>query len=323
MSASRLSLAVSSGDFPLPAGEILVFGATAAHDLSALPTDRVVVEQPFFPDHQALVARGLRVAVQIDQPGAMAVVFVPRAKALARALLARAAELVPDGLIVVDGQKTDGTDSLWKELRKRTEVLGTVTKAHGRLFWFQSLPLANWRAEPGQVDGFVTAPGVFSADGVDPASSLLAANLPAQMKGTLADFGAGWGYLTAQALRHDSIIKAYMIEADHRALDCARQNVADPRAQFLWADATGLTLPEKVDWVVMNPPFHTDRKADPELGQRFINAAAANLKPSGQLLLVANRHLPYENSLSARFAIVRELPGSPGFKLFHASKPRR
>jgi len=38
---------------------------------------------------------------------------------------------------------------------------------------------------------------------------------------------------------------------------------------------------------------------------------------------VANRHLPYENSLSARFAIVRELPGSPGFKLFHASKPRR
>ena len=47
------------------------------------------------------------------------------------------------------------------------------------------------------------------------------------------------------------------------------------------------------------------------------------LKPSGPLFLVANRHLPYEQPLAEAFRKHTELPGSPGFKIFHAEGPQR
>jgi 16S rRNA (guanine1207-N2)-methyltransferase len=73
----------------------------------------------------------------------------------------------------------------------------------------------------------------------------------------------------------------------------------------------------------MNPPFHTSRDGDPELGRAFISAAKRCLKSKGSLYLVANRHLPYETSLEQCFAKVLELPGNNRFKLFHASRPQR
>ena len=56
-----------------------------------------------------------------------------------------------------------------------------------------------------------------------------------------------------------------------------------------------------MDAVVMNPPFHEGRKADPELGQAFIEAAAGMLGAKGKLYMVANRHLPYEETLERLF----------------------
>ena len=74
--------------------------------------------------------------------------------------------------------------------------------------------------------------------------------------------------------------------------------------------------------VVMNPPFHTSRSADPTLGQGFIASAARNLTRNGSLWMVANRHLPYEATLSEVFARVEEVAGDNRFKVFHASRPR-
>jgi 16S rRNA (guanine1207-N2)-methyltransferase len=75
--------------------------------------------------------------------------------------------------------------------------------------------------------------------------------------------------------------------------------------------------------VVMNPPFHTGREGDPELGRAFITAARRCLRPKGTVYMVANRHLPYETTLEQCFAKVLELPGNGRFKLFQASRPKR
>ncbi len=103
-----------------------------------------------------------------------------------------------------------------------------------------------------------------------------------------------------------------LVEADHDALDCARRNLDDPRARFHWADATTWTPETRPDAVVTNPPFHVGRAADPSLGRAFIAAAARILAPSGSLWLVANRHLPYEATLTDHFArIERDRRGRP------------
>jgi 16S rRNA (guanine1207-N2)-methyltransferase len=78
----------------------------------------------------------------------------------------------------------------------------------------------------------------------------------------------------------------------------------------------------RADLVVMNPPFHQGRAAQPALGVAFIQAAAAMLAPSGSLWMVANRHLPYEGALAAAFREVEEVGGTPAFKLFRATGPK-
>ena len=163
-------------------------------------------------------------------------------------------------------------------------------------------------------------PGVFSADGADPGSVLLADAVPAVLSGRVADLGAGWGYLSARVLeRCRDVSEIHLVEAQASALDCARANVADPRARFHWADATAFRPEAPMDAVIMNPPFHSGRAAEPELGRRFIAAAAGMLRPGGHLWMVANRHLPYEAPLRAAFARVEEIGSDPGYKLFQAT----
>ncbi|MFZ5962268.1 class I SAM-dependent methyltransferase [Thalassococcus sp. BH17M4-6] len=326
MATSRLTTLLDNGTPRLPdTGRILLLGPQADTDLSALPRDRCHVVQTFRPDHDALAARGFDCATAPDGPYAAAVVFLPRARELGQSWIAQACTLT-DGPVVVDGQKTDGIESMLKHLRPRVALDGQISKAHGKAFWFGSTDaLADWAGPEtlGIDGGWHTAPGVFSADGVDPASQLLAGSLPRKLGPAVADLGAGWGYLSARMLERDDIQTLHLVEADHTALDCARLNVTDDRARFHWADVPGWEFPERLDAVVMNPPFHTGRKADPALGRAFIAAAARMLKPTGQLWLVANRHLPYETELGERFAQVTEAAGDNRFKVLQAQRPTR
>ncbi|WP_296763450.1 methyltransferase [Sediminimonas sp.] len=331
MSRSRLSLALSDGGLALPAGApVAVFAPRAGMDLTALPRAHCDLITGFRPDADALEAAGwttrLTPRAGVDYGAAVAV--LPRAKARARALIAQAARVVRGGLLVIDGQKTDGIDSILREVRKRGPILGSFSKAHGKTIWLTADAdvFADWAsAGPEPVEGgHVTAPGVFSADGVDPASALLADALPERLGAHVVDAGAGWGYLARRMLVQCSGVERLdLVEADHDALECARLNVQDPRAAFHWADATRWRPDTACDAVVMNPPFHTGRAADADLGRAFIAAAAMMLAPHGQLWMVANRHLPYEAALSARFARTAELSGDARFKVLWAARPYR
>lgn len=247
-------------------------------------------------------------------------VGLPRSKRFAQALIEQAARKATEW-VVVDGQKTDGVDSLYKACRAKVPV-ETLTKAHGRTFWFRPTDVfADWR-DPGPTpgpEGFFTQPGVFSEGKIDPASALLADALP-PIKGEVADLGGGWGYLTRAALDRGAE-HVHLVEVEGRALDCARLALADG-VTFHWADALTWTG-GPVGTVIMNPPFHQGRDGDTDLGKGFIAAAARVLAPRGKLWMVANRHLPYEAALSDHFAHVEERPGSPAFKLFHATRPLR
>lgn len=330
MKQSRLTTLLEETPELLPAsGTVLVLGPRAASDLSALPMDRVRAVQGFRPDHDALAAQGYKVTPEPEgNDHTAALVILPRSRAEGRAMVAEAAARVRPGAPVwIDGQKTDGIDTMLRDLRGRAGVAASLVKAHGRIFAFaggDAAPFADWQAQPlTPAEGFRTMPGVFSAEAVDRGSQLLAAALPAELKGRVADLGAGWGWLSAQVLARPGVKSLDLVEADHLALACARANVTDPRAAFHWADATSFKPERILDVVVMNPPFHQGRAADPALGAGFIAAAARMLSPAGVLWMVANRHLPYEAALSGAFREVAELQGDGGFKLFRASHPQR
>lgn len=327
MTHPRLSLALQGADLLPASGAVLFLGPGAATDLSDLPQEQAVIVQGFRPDHDALAARGWTVVpTRAGATGEFvaAAVFLPRARGAARALVAEAASrVVAGGPVWIDGQKTDGIDSMLKDIRARTAVSAPIAKAHGKIFRFDAGPhFDDWRAaDLHPVPGFVTRPGVFSAEKVDHGSALLAEALPERLPAKVADLGAGWGWLAAQILARPGVEELHLIEADRVAIDCARRNIDDPRARFHWEDATRFRPGTPMDAVVMNPPFHSGRAAEPALGAAFIAAAAAMLAPSGRLWMVANRHLPYEAVLARHFREVAEIGGDGGFKLLMAARP--
>ncbi len=326
MRSARLDLALNSGTFVLPdTGMIAVYRPRIGDDLSALPKSRLAVVTGFLPDHAYFEAQGYSVGQNADGPYAAAIVCLPRAKAQALAMIFQAMQaVVPGGPILIDGQRTDGVDTILKLCRNLGPLAGEVfSKAHGKAFVVMAGPApADWAAAPQHIDGgFQTLPGVFSADGPDRGSALLATALPAELPGRVVDLGAGWGYLSRAILQRRGVKELDLVEAEAAALDCARLNITDPRARFHWADAATFKPACPAQCVVMNPPFHAGRDADPALGVSFLHAAWRMLGPPGVLWLVANRHLPYDRALAPLFRDITEVGGDSAFRLIRASHP--
>jgi 16S rRNA (guanine1207-N2)-methyltransferase len=284
--------------------------------LDPLDRGRTLVVHGARAAYDRFEAEGWQVATEPSGSFDAAVVFLPREKARGRAMIAEAARRTT-GPVVVDGTKTDGVESVLRDLRRRARVGEVISKAHGKIFAVSGGSFGDWAAASVTVGGFTVAPGLFSADGPDPGSVALAAVLP-PLRGAVADLGAGWGYLSSRILASPSVTELHAVESEHEGVACLAENIADSRLAAHWADATRWRPLLPLDAVVTNPPFHEGRRPDPSLGRAFIAAAAAMLGPRGSLWLVANRHLPYEGALRGSFRQVREIEGDSGFKLFHA-----
>lgn len=223
---------------------------------------------------------------------------------------------------------------LYHPFRGAVPLEGHLSKYHGGAFWFRKTEEANafaasvkrWHLSWPLTDRrFATAPGMFSHDRIDAGSRLLAECLPESAKGAAADFGAGWGYLSAMLVERTNGLKTIdLYEADYESLQAAKKNLANlpdaPEFGFFWHDLVGEKVERRYDLIVMNPPFHQGRAAEPGIGQAMIKAASSALKPGGQLLMVANRGLPYDQVLKGSFKDVRELRNEGGFRVFAARK---
>lgn len=323
-----------------PAGAILFLRAREGAAMRQFPLHSLVCEQSYKPFADELGRGGLQVIADASAAPArypLVLVLPPRQREEARALFARAVSLcAPGGVVVASITNNEGAKSGEADLRQLAGLGGGLTKNHCRVFWSKPLGdahddklLSEWNgldAPRPILDGrFRSRPGVFAWDRIDPASALLVEHLPAGLAGKGADLGAGYGYLSAEILaRSDKVVSLDLYEAEARALDLARQNLArfdgQARLDYRWHDVTTGT-PERYDFIVSNPPFHTQSRADrPDVGRRFIAVAADALKPGGALYLVANRHLPYEAVLNASFGQVRVLGERDGFKAIEAIK---
>lgn len=331
-----------AGLLPWSVQGVLFLRAREGAALHARGLRGIAVTQPFKPEADRLQRVGADVFDEAALPAAafpLVLVLPPRQREEARALLARAcAAVAPGGRVVMAVANDEGAKSREADLRQLAGTVATTSKHHCRVCWtapgaaFDAALLAQWQggdaprwqastAVPG--GRFHTRPGVFAWDRVDAASAMLAAALPGDLRGRVADFGAGWGYLSMQVrARCPQVASLDLYEADARALALAGDNLADADlpVRLHWHDvAQGVD--ERFDAVVCNPPFHAlGRGERPDIGRAFIAAAARALKPRGQLWLVANRHLPYEQALGDGFAEVRTIAQDGGFKVVQAVK---
>jgi 16S rRNA (guanine1207-N2)-methyltransferase len=334
-----LLLPLASGEVWLPSdGRALFLRARDGFALREAARPGWLCQQSFKPFADALVHGRLSVGEPADHDRfGLVMVLPPRQRDEARAMFARAVRHAgPGGVVLACVPNAEGAKSAETDLAALAGGVAHRSKHKCRTFWTHPLGdgvdqalLADWQALDAprcNAAGYMSRPGLFAWDRVDTASALLAAHLPTDLAGRIADLGAGYGYLSAQLLARCPAVTALdLYEAEARALEPARLNLAeavqatgrDVATATHWHDVT-TGLPHRYDAIVSNPPFHQGRADVPELGRAFIAAAADALLPHGRFWLVANRHLPYESMLSARFREVRSVAVQDGFKIIEA-----
>jgi 16S rRNA (guanine1207-N2)-methyltransferase len=338
-----LFLPLSDGSLRLPSdARVLFLRARDGFRLREVARREWLCEQSFKPFAQMLARSGLSVGEAADESRFdLVLVLPPRQRDESRALFARAAHHADGGGIVLACvPNAEGAKSAQADLTALLGTVSNVSKHKCRVFWgvsqsstrdasLQSSWLALDRPAPNAA-GYLSRPGLFAWDRVDTASALLAKHLPDDLRGSVADFGAGYGYLASQIVArcpHVSSIDLY--EAEARALEPARLNLQDAiresgrdvACEVHWHDITA-GIDRRFDAVISNPPFHQGRADLPDLGRAFIARAANALVSRGRLFLVANRHLPYESTLATHFEQIHTLVEQDGFKVIEAKGVR-
>jgi len=235
--------------------------------------------------------------------------------------------LQQNGQIIVACANHHGGKSYESSLKKMAGNIGLRSKSKCRIFSARKTATFNadlatqWinDAKPQRIDshGLISTPGLFSWNRPDPGSSLLLRQLPA-LSGIGMDLCCGYGLLAEQILYNQADVEQiHLVEADRLALDCAIRNTQPWRQKIHphWSDAASEPLPEQLDWIVCNPPFHSGQSRDVELGQSIALRACTCLRRGGQLFLVANRKLPYEHLLRSELRQCQTMIETDGFKV--------
>lgn len=329
---TRLEKFFASHNTAMPqAGIMLIIRANANPVYGNFDPLNLHCQQSFKPSYDALMRMGITPHQSLPASAQSAIVELTRSKPENLANIAKAYALLDMGAnLYIDGAKTDGIESILKAIAQRTDVEESYSKSHGKMIWLiknqQESPFADWvhLADIAKnKDAFYTAPGIFSSDAIDPASALLCENITHPLRGKGADLGAGWGYLSHHALQnYPAISDLDLFEAEHISLNCAQQNITDKRAQFHWQDVQTMAVKPLYDFILMNPPFHIARKAEPSIGRSFIERASKMLTAKGRLWLVANKQLAYEATLDTHFKTWSYVTQSSQYKVIYATRPK-
>ena len=317
-----------------PAPRTLIINAHANALLLKLSEQckQLDLHQHFKPEHSAIGQMGLNVSAALStfDTGYNLILILPsKNKQQTLAWMAKAMlRLQEQGTVLIACANNHGAKSYESALQSLAGNSTSRSKSKCRIFSAKKTVsldnelLKQWlsagQAETIASHSLIAQPGLFSWDHADIGSKLLIDHLPVNFSGTGMDLCCGYGLLSEYLLRTSPEIKAlHLAEADQLALDCARQNTTkwQQKVQMHWLDATRDALPEKLEWIVCNPPFHTAQQRDVELGKTVVKRACQQLKRGGTIYVVANRKLAYEALMQAELRECQTIIEASGFKV--------
>ncbi|MBR9728337.1 methyltransferase [Shewanella intestini] len=242
------------------------------------------------------------------------IIYFPKAKALIGYLIELAAQhLTPGGQLMIVGENKGGIKSLPKLM---PAYFSTPVKRdnarHCLLFTSQliseapSVNINNWvsqypLATPQGEITICNAVGTFSEKKLDAGTELLLQHLP-DLNGQVLDFGCGTGVISAALLKQNPSLKMSCIDINAMALLSCELTLAanDMRANIYPSDGFA-QITQHFNAIVSNPPFHDGLNATTDIATAFVKDSAAHLIPQGIWQIVANRHLPYADTIALHF----------------------
>lgn len=172
----------------------------------------------------------------------------------------------------------------------------------------------------------ISYPGVFNHGSLDAGTAFFLEHLPALRNKKIVDVGCGAGVITAYASQQGA---ATVTAVDTNALALAATRatlaknalVAEVVPSNMLAQLTASVLPrDRYNLILSNPPFHQGLHTDLQPAAALIANALHYLAPGGELWLVANRYLPYENWLRKTFSRVEIMAQNGRYKIIKSAK---
>ncbi len=171
----------------------------------------------------------------------------------------------------------------------------------------------------------VSLPGSFAHGRLDKGTALLLDFLQStaaeslKIQGRVIDFGCGVGVIGLFLKQRNPAIELEMLDTSASALESTRLSLQANGFEAKVVAANGLeSIGGRCNWIISNPPFHSGIATDLEIAQQMVARAPVLLGNRGRMLLVCNRHLPYEGWLEKSFARQEKVAENREFKVLLA-----
>ncbi|MDN5368956.1 class I SAM-dependent methyltransferase [Shewanella fodinae] len=288
-----------------------------------------------FNHYLALQVAGAKVTCyfghQLPKPDTFdtVVIYYPKAKALMGYLLQLAAVYLSNGgqLLVVgenkggirafDKQQSDHFSPARKRDNARHCLLYTAERNH-TLAQLHIEPFLS-RYQLSTANGTLTIcnmVGVFSEKQLDQGTELLLQHLPS-LNGRVLDFGCGAGVISAALLLQNPQLQLECVDINALALLACEHTLAANGFSARVYPSDGLAqVTGAFEGIISNPPFHDGLNSTTDIATSFVADSRRHLKSGGIWQIVANRHLPYADTIVRHFGEVNIIAETNKYKVY-------
>lgn len=255
--------------------------------------------------------------------------------------LQQLSQLPCNSKVIAAGKTTLVTSNVLKLFEKYLSNVSTsLAKKKSRLIFAEHQGAVNKEAVskypltidwPEQALSISSHANVFAKEQIDIGGRFLAEHLPeVEENQRIIDLGCGNGLLglACLKLKNDTNRNANIcfVDESFMAVASAKLNVENnfpeqlENCEFKQDDCLSSQVPNSADLILCNPPFHQQNTITEHIAKQMFEQSYQTLSRGGRLVVVANRHLPYQGQLKKIFGGFSVLAQNRKFVIFECNK---
>lgn len=192
---------------------------------------------------------------------------------------------------------------------------------------FQSYPV-ELAGKTLMIDNFI---GTFACGKFDQGAQAIIPYIPDDLGSkTMIDLACGDGILGLVALLKNPHIKMKFMDVSYLAIHSLRRTLKSWQQKGMISISAEIDIScqdclsgvavASIDYIIINPPFHSQRAHSQAIAWRMFTQAYQVLKKGGQMLIVGNRHLQYHRLLKKVFGQYTQEGGNHKFVVLSVCK---